>query len=205
MTIKRIHFISGLTIAVFVVLHLFNHFMSICGAGRHIAVMESLRLFYRNIFIETILLLAVLIQIISGIKLFIRKRKTAITFFDKLQIWSGLYLSIFFVIHVSVIFVGRIFLHLDTNFYFGVAGLNSFPFNLFFIPYYGLALISFFGHLSAIHTSKMKQPIFGIAPKGQAKIILVFGLMLTLAIFYGLTNQFRGVDMPKEYDILIGK
>jgi hypothetical protein len=203
MTIKRIHFISGLTIAVFVGLHLFNHFMSIWGVVRHIAVMENLRLFYRSIFIETILLLAIFIQIITGIKLFIRKRKTAITFFDKLQIWSGLYLSIFFVIHVSVVFVGRIYLHLDTNFYFGVAGLNSFPLNLFFIPYYGLAIISFFGHLSAVHNSKMKQNVFGLTPYRQAKIILVFGLLLTIVIFYGLTNHFKGVDIPKEYNILI--
>jgi hypothetical protein len=205
MTIKKIHFISGLTIAVFVGLHLFNHFMSIWGAEKHIAVMDILRLFYRNIFIEIILLLAVLTQIITGIKLFISKRKTAITFFDKLQIWSGLYIAIFFVIHVSVVFLGRIFLHLDTNFYFGVAGLNTFPLNLFFIPYYGLAIISFFGHLSAIHNSKMKQPVLGLTPKTQSILILVFGLMLTLAIFYGLTNHFKGVTVPVEYNILIGK
>jgi hypothetical protein len=205
MNIKKIHFISGLTIAVFVGLHLFNHFMSIWGADRHIAIMDNLRHFYRNIFIETILILAVLMQIISGIKLFISKRKRATTFFDKVQIWSGLYLSIFFVIHVGVVFAGRILLHLDTNFYFGVAGLNSFPLNLFFIPYYGLAIISFFGHLSAVHNSKMKQIIFELTPYRQAKIILVFGLMLTIAIFYGLTNHFKGVAIPKEYNILIGK
>jgi hypothetical protein len=205
MTIKKIHFISGLTIAVFVGLHLSNHLMSILGAERHIAVMDNLRYFYRNIFIEIILISAVLIQIISGIKLFVRKRKTAITFFDKLQIYSGLYLSIFFVIHVGVVFAGRILLHLDTNFYFGVAGLNSFPLNLFFIPYYGLAIISFFGHLAAVHKSKMKQNIFGFTPKTQSMLILVFGFMMTLAIFYGLTNHFRGVGIPKEYDILIGK
>ena len=205
MTIKRLHYFSGLTIAIFVGLHLFNHLKSIFGADKHIAVMDNLRLFYRNIFVETILLFAVLTQIISGIKLFISKRKIAITFFDKLQIYTGLYLSIFFVIHVSVVFAGRIFLHLDTNFYFGVAGLNSFPLNLFFIPYYGLAIISFFGHLSAIHNSKRKQNILGLTPDRQAIIILVVGLMLTIAIFYGLTNHFEGVRIPKEYNILIGK
>jgi hypothetical protein len=205
MNTKKIHFISGLTIAVFVGLHLFNHFMSIWGADRHIAIMDNLRHFYRNIFIETILILAVLIQIITGIKLFISKRKMATTFFDKVQIWSGLYLSIFFVIHVGVVFAGRILLHLDTNFYFGVAGLNSFPLNLFFIPYYGLAIISFFGHLSAVHKSKMKRNIFGLAPAKQANIILFSGMMLTIIIFYGLTNHFKGVTIPKEYNILIGK
>jgi hypothetical protein len=205
MTVRKIHYISGLTIAVFVGLHLFNHTVSIFGADRHISVMNILRLFYRNIFIETILLFAVLAQIISGLKLFKNNRKTATTQFDKVHIWTGLYLAIFFIFHLSAVLGGRFFLHLDTNFYFGVAGLNSFPFNLFFIPYYGLAILSFFGHIASIHSKKMKQNIFGLPPNLQSIAILTFGLFLTIAIFYGLTNHFNGVTIPKEYEVLIGK
>ena len=205
MTIKKIHYISGLTITVFVGLHLFNHTFSIFGADKHIAVMNTLRLFYRNIFIEIILLFAVLVQIISGLKLFKTNRKTATTPFNKVHIWTGLYLAIFFIIHLSAVLGGRLFLHLDTNFYFGVAGLNSYPFNLFFIPYYGLAIISFFGHIASIHSIKMKQNFFGLSPNRQSIAILTFGLILTIAIFYGLTNHFNGVTIPKEYEVLIGK
>jgi succinate dehydrogenase/fumarate reductase cytochrome b subunit len=87
MTIKKIHYISGLIITLFVGLHLFNHFCSIIGANKHIEVMNVLRLFYRNSFIETVLLLAVLVQIFSGLKLFKTNRKIANTFFEKLHIW----------------------------------------------------------------------------------------------------------------------
>jgi amino acid permease len=167
--------------------------------------MTTLRHFYRNIFVETILLLAVATQIYSGLKLFKTKRKYAKTFFEKLHIGTGLYLAIFFVIHLSAVLAGRLFLHLDTNFYFGVAGLNNFPTNLFFIPYYSLAISSFFGHISAIHSSKMQQNIFGLTPNGQSKFILTFGICLTLIIFYGLTNKFQGVQIPTEYNVLIGK
>ena len=205
MIIKKIHFISGLTITVFVGLHLFNHTLSVFGADKHIEVMNTLRLFYRNILAETILLIAVLVQVISGLKLFKTNRKIATTQFEKLHIWTGLYLAIFFIIHLSAVFGGRLFLQLDTNFYFGVAGLNAFPFNLFFIPYYGLAILSFFGHIASIHNKKMKQSIFGLAPNGQSISILIFGFILTITIFYGLTNQFNGVAIPKEYNILIGK
>jgi hypothetical protein len=205
MTIKKIHYISGLTITLFVGLHLFNHFTSIFGTDKHIEIMNILRQFYRNIFIETILLFAVLVQIISGLKLFKTNRKLVNTSFEKLHIWTGLYLAIFFVIHLSAVLGGRYFLHLDTNFYFGVAGLNSFPTNLFFIPYYGLAIISFFGHIAAIHSKKMKKQVFSLTPNKQATIILTFGILLTLTIFYGLTNHFNGVVIPKEYKVLIGK
>ncbi|TAG56960.1 MAG: hypothetical protein EAZ27_03810 [Cytophagales bacterium] len=205
MNTKKIHLISGITITIFIGLHLFNNVCSIFGATKHIEIMQILRLFYRNIFIETILLFAVLVQIISGLKLFKSYRNTAISNFEKLHIWTGLYLAIFFIIHLSAILGGRYFLHLDTNFYFGVAGLNAFPFNLFFVPYYAIAIISFFGHIACIHHKKMKHNIFGLTPNIQSIIIVIFGICFTILMFYGLTNHFNGVKIPSEYNVLIGK
>jgi hypothetical protein len=205
MRIKSLHYFSGIVIAVFVAFHLLNHAVSVFGAEQHIAVMKLLRVVYRNVFIETLLLAAVLVQIITGLWLFNQGRKWANTFYEKLQIWSGLYLAIFFLIHLSAVLGGRWVLHLDTNYYFGVAGLNTFPFNLFFIPYYGLAVLSFFGHIAAIHQRKMKPSVLGLSPTAQSKFMLGFGLLFTLFLFYGLTNHFHGVEIPAAYGVLVGK
>src|SRR5690606_11729609 len=156
MTLRKVHFVSGIAIAIFAGLHLFNHVCSIFGAEKHMEIMHVLRLFYRNIFIETILFFAIFVQIFSGLKLFKTHRKLAVTNFEKLHVWTGLYLAFFFVVHVSAILAGRHILHLDTNFYFGATGLNSFPFNLLFFPYYTLAIFSFFGHIASVHSKKMK-------------------------------------------------
>lgn len=205
MGIRRIHYISGLILTLFVVMHLFNHSVSLMGADKHIEVMAYLRRFYRNIFAETILLLAVASQVYTGIQQVKVKKETHKTFFENVQVWTGVYLALFLVIHLTAVFAGRYILHLDTNFYFGVAGLNSFPTNLFFIPYYALAIISFFGHISAIHNKKMKGNIFGLSPLTQSKLIVAIGILFTIVIFYGLTNHFKGVEIPKAYSILIGK
>lgn len=205
MIIKKVHYTSGLIITVFVGLHLLNHGWSIFGGDRHIELMNSLRIVYRNLFIETILLMAVFVQIISGLKLFRTNRKVAASPFDKLHAWSGLYLALFFIIHVSAVLAGRLILHLDTNYYFGVAGLNSFPFNMFFIPYYALAILSFFGHIASIHNKKMRYTIFGLPPSKQSFLIFALGVVATIVIFYGLTNSFSGVTIPKEYNVLLGK
>ena len=205
MTTRQIHFLSGLAISVFVALHLINHSFSLLGADKHIDVMNMLRPIYRNIFIETVLLLAVVVQIYSGFRLYRTMRSLSSTFFDKLQVWTGLYLAIFFVIHVGAVLVGRMILDLDTNFYFGVAGLNNFPANLFFIPYYSMAIISFFGHIASIHSRKMNIELLGLNPDQQGRLIFVFGILLTLIIMYGLTNHFMGVTIPPAYNILIGK
>lgn len=205
MTTKQIHYLSGLLLSLFIGLHLFNHLYSLLGAERHIAVMNTLRLGYRYMVVEALLLAAVAVQIGSGLQLFNTHRKTAVTPFQKLHVWTGLYLAFFFVIHVSAVLIGRAVLHLDTNFYFGVAGLNSFPFNLFFIPYYGLAVFSFFGHVAAIHRQKMKSTLLGVSPNSQALVLLIVGVVFTLVLFYGLTDRFHGVTIPSEYNILIGK
>ena len=205
MNLKKLHYFSGITVSIFVGLHLFNHIYSLFGANAHIELMNDLRVVYRNVIAETILIFAVLIQIISGIRLFLKKRKTESDFFEKVHIWTGLYLAFFLLIHLSAVLSGRLVLELDTNFYFGVAGLNTFPLNLFFIPYYGLAIISFFGHISAVHSKKMKSKIFGINPIKQSYGILIIGILLTVIILYALTNGFNGVEIPKEYDIMIGK
>ncbi|WP_207765246.1 hypothetical protein [Solitalea longa] len=159
----------------------------------------------RNTISETVLLTAVVIQVISGLKLFVVNRKEVSTFFEKLHIYSGLYLALFFVIHLGAVFTGRYILNLDTNFYFGVAGLNTFPYSLFFAPYYGLAILAFFGHVASIHHKKMKHSLLLLTPKTQSVLILLIGSILTLTLFYGLTNRFNVVVIPKEYGILVGK
>lgn len=202
---KRIHYFSGITITLFVALHLFNHTYGLLGPQDHISMMDSLRLIYRNPISELVLLIAVAIQIVSGIKLVLVKRRIAATIFERLQIWSGLYLAFFLLMHVSAVFVARFFLELDTNIYFASIGILTFPFYLFFVPYYGLAIMAFFGHIAAIHQQKMKRQVLGLIPRNQAFLILFLGLFTTLITFYGVTNGFQGFPFPKEYHFLIGK
>lgn len=202
MTAKAIHAVSGLFLIAFAGLHLFNHICSIFGANGHIAVMNVLRKLYRNTYVEGLLLISILIQSITGIKLFINKTGLVKNIFEKLQVWSGFYLIFFLCIHIAAVLAARFFLKIDTNFYFGVAGINIFPYNLFFIPYYALAIIAFFSHIAAIHAKKMKRIILGLTPGYQAIAIIILGLVITVVLFYGFTNQFKGVAIPRPYKIL---
>lgn len=205
MNIKKLHFFSGIVITIFIGLHLFNHAAILFGPESHIALMKDLRVVYRNPISETILLQAVLVQIISGLKLARKWRKIEKFFWDKLHVYSGLYLAFFFLFHVSAVFIGRYLLNLDTNLYFGIAGLNVFPFFLFFGPYYFLSIVSFFGHIAAIHNKKMSRKIVGLTPQKQAKIILYIGIFFAILILAGLTNWFQGYNIPSDYGILIGR
>lgn len=203
MKARRLHYVSGLTFAIFIGLHLFNHVLGVSGAENHIEMMTTLRYFYRNILVETIFLGATIFLLISGLSLVKIRWGTSVSFFEKLHVWSGLYLAFFLLVHIGAVLGARWFLKLDTNFYFGAAGLNTFPFNLFFVPYYSLAILAFFAHLASIHKVKMKHRMLGLSPKSQSLAILMFGVCITGAILVGLTNSFEGIDLPEEYDLYL--
>ncbi|SHF09603.1 hypothetical protein SAMN05443144_105166 [Fodinibius roseus] len=198
MKIRTLHYFSGLLIVVFTALHLFNHLFSIVGADTHIQMMELLRTVYRNSFVEFVLLLAVGVQIFSGLAL-VSRNKRSTNIWEKMHIYSGLYLAFFLAIHTSAVLTGRFLLELDTNVYFGASGLNSFPYVLFFIPYYGLAISSFFVHIACIHYKRMNNQLAGLTVERQSILIIITGVIITVIIFYGLTDGFRGLEIPTEY------
>lgn len=195
-TIYKIHRFSGILLLVFIVAHLTNHVYSITGPEKHIAVMQSLRKIYRIPVIEITLVLAAALQVLSGLKLVFNAAAPPMSPWELWQRRSGLYLAFFLLIHLSAVFAGRWVMEADTNFWFGVQGLNSFPLVLFFGPYYSLAILAFFTHLACIHARKMKITVLGLSPATQAKGMLAAGLIVTFLILWGATNGFTGYEIP---------
>ncbi|MCH2021330.1 MAG: hypothetical protein MK207_02520 [Saprospiraceae bacterium] len=196
--IRKIHFYSGLTLSLFISIHLFNHLTIYWGEDIYLEFMESFRVVYRNIIVETLLIGIVMIQIVSGINM--AKRKKFLKSYDKLHVYSGFYLSFFLIAHVSAILIGRCYFNLDTNLYFGAATLNLSIFPLIFIPYYGLAIFSFFTHIACILRIKMliRNPEKNY--NFHAKIIIASGLIIAILLIIGLI----GVNIPVEYKVPFG-
>ncbi len=201
---QRIHQLSGTVLLLFIAIHLFNHGYGILGINKHLEMMQALRLVYRNFWVELILLTAVVIQIWSGVALFRRRTKSSEFSWKRLQIISGLYLSFFLLIHVGVVLMGRYVFHVDTNFYFGAMGLVTFPQQLFFIPYYSLAVFFLFAHLAAFYYHGFSIEIGGISRSNQARIICILGALIAIFLIYSLTNRGHGFAIPMEYQGLIG-
>ncbi|PQA53423.1 hypothetical protein C5O19_24575 [Siphonobacter curvatus] len=192
--IKSLHYTSGITLCVFIAFHLLNHLFALDGPEKHISVMEQFRLVYRHPVVEMLLLLVVFFQVGSGIRLIYRRNaKTAA---EKIQVYSGLYLSFFLLAHVGAVLSGRYIDHLDTNFYFAAAGLNYYPATFIFIPYYFLAVASISLHVSAIHYLKTKSTTmsFGIS---------ILGLITSFLIVAAFTDTFHWREMPSPYEKFI--
>jgi hypothetical protein len=180
---KIIHYFSGITLILFVSTHILNHLMILHSEPLHVRFMKKARKFYRHPVVELILTIAVVLQVITGIGLVIRWNKPA-EMFELMQIISGLYLAFFLIVHVTAVVVGRYKMRVDTNLYYGAGVMNMWPHKLFFIPYYFLALTSFFVHLAMVHYHKMSVYISVASATTQSWLIIVTGLLIaTLVVF----------------------
>ena len=186
--IKGIHYYTGLTLAMYIGIHLLNHLLILRSAAMHIAFMQKARKIYRHPVVEPILLLAVGLQILTGLFLVTQKWTKTESWFDWAQICSGLYLSLFLTYHVRAVLVGRHKLHVDTNLYYGAGVMNMWPQKLLFIPYYSLAILAFFTHVACIHRIKMKEFVSLEMAEQQAIGIMLLGIVITLLIIYKMAH-----------------
>lgn len=203
--IKHIHYFSGLILALYIGTHLLNHLLILRSEALHTRFMQKARKVYRHPLVEPVLLTAVLIQILSGIYLVTQKWSKVESWFDWVQICSGLYLSLFLVNHVRVVLLGRNKMHVDTNLYFGAGVMNMWPQKLFFIPYYSFAILAFFFHVACIHRIKMKEFVSMNVAEQQAIGIMVLGGVIMLLIIYRMSHLempagfFNRVKPPKKF------
>ncbi len=201
---KKVHYYSGLFISVFILIHFSNNLFALISPEKHIEVMEVARLIYRNIVFEVLLIGACITQIIAGISLYRNKKQNVQNGFDHLHIYSGLYLAFFLTVHPIAIFVGRYYLEVDTNFWYGAMGLNIFPLWLFFAPYYFLGVFAFFAHVACIHRQKVMALGWHVSADKHTTFIMVIGAIIGLLILVGFTGFFQGLSIPDEYLQLLG-
>lgn len=198
-TVRLLHYASGILLTTFIIAHLANHLIIWQGEAAHLALMDTLRAVYRQPVVECLLWAAVVWQVISGGRLVRAYRWADVAFFRRVQLASGRYMQFFLLFHTSAVLAGRYVLGVDTNLYFGAAGLNAFPACLFFVPYYGLAISSFFAHLASIHYYKMQKWTSEPSARWQSWSILAMGACATLAILWGLTAGGQGLPIPAAY------
>jgi len=184
--LRAIHRRSALLIVLFAVAHLSNHLLAIVNISSHAAVLDLLRLAYRQPVIEALLMAAIALQLGTGGALIVQShlRRRSLTL--NVQALSGMYLAVFFVAHVSAALMARG--QTNTNFIWaaGRQGLLASPGLTLLLPYYLLAVVALFAHVGAYVRPRVRQFIPELSPTrfGYATAaccaIVVFTLGLAL-------------------------
>ena len=204
MILRTLHGTSALVIVAFASVHIANHLVALAGASSHIKFMEAARSVYRVPGVETLLWVCIALQGVSGLTFIARDWKQRRGFVPWLQAASGGYLALFLLIHVSAIVFGRAVLKLDTNFYFAAAGLHVSPFELFFAPYYFLAVVALFTHLGCAAYRRLQARSRAIRTLPLALAVPV-GCGVSLLIVLALTGVPTPVEVPPQYQAIYAR
>ncbi len=191
-TIRRVHYASAVPLVVFLFAHVANHLMAVDGFDAHVRMQNALRLVYRNSFVEPLLVVAVVVQVLTGAVLVWNARGFHFTRARALQFVSGAYLSMFFFSHMNAVFViGRGLQHADTTFQWaagGQPGLLASAGTAVLLPYYLLSVLAFFMHV-ACASRRAVAPLAGERVAVRAAwAVGVAGLLVTLVLVAPLTG-----------------
>ncbi|MEJ2446092.1 MAG: hypothetical protein P8Y42_22020 [Exilibacterium sp.] len=141
--------------------------------------MESFRVVYRNIIIESILFVCVIFQVSSGVHF----------------VWKRLN-------HIGAVLFGRVSAGLDTNIYYGIAGFHISPFQLYFLPYYFLAVVAIFVHLASAFNWLTRNKITEILRVRIAYSVIIIGITVSVTLMLGFSGVFSEIKIPPEYSAI---
>ncbi|VAV90144.1 hypothetical protein MNBD_ALPHA06-706 [hydrothermal vent metagenome] len=147
--LRRFHKLSALILFAFVLAHMLNHVSGVFGIETYNAVQKALRTVYRFAPVEALLLLLVSGQLLLGATLLVRalRRGRPKGFWAWTQILSGGMLFLFLSQHLYAIYMARLVLKVETDFYWPAAVMSSPPFSWYFTPYYFLGVLALFSHI----------------------------------------------------------
>ncbi len=195
---ERLHKVTAAVVFAFLCLHFANHFIGLEGHDAHIQFMDAARLVYRHPIIELAVVLAFVLQIITGVALarvIWRDKKDII---HQLQAASGMTLAVFLLVHFATIAYGRMVLNLDTNFYFAAAGLMTPGWAYVFYGLYGAGIFALFVHMGCIAYDIFKKTN---KPVGYVFLVGITGLggYATWLLLMMYSGHLYPVNLPDAY------
>lgn len=147
------HGIAAAVIACYVLFHLTNHLFGLAGPETHAAIMRAGRTVYRSALIEPLLVILLLFQVASGVRLAWRWSSFRLDAYRIFQVGSGAYLAAFILTHMNSALVSARSVHkIDTDWGWASGapvGLIHDAWNIRLLPHYALGVFFIIGHLSS--------------------------------------------------------
>lgn len=187
------HGIAGVIVLLFVVFHLFNHLFGLAGPDVHAKVMEMGRTVYRSSFVEPILVVALLFQVVSGLRLAWNWSSVGGDNYRIFQVGSGVFLSIFILGHLNAVFVfARTYAGIETGWDFASGdpvGMIHDPWGIRLLPHYAIGVFFIIAHLfSGLRVVMLAHGV----SLSKANICwwsgAVIGVLTSLSIMLGITG-----------------
>ena len=177
------HGISAALISCYVLFHLTNHLFGLLGPDTHAAIMKAGRLVYRSRFVEPVLVILLLFQVASGVRLAWSWSVARSDLYRVFQVGSGAYLAAFILTHLNSALVSARAVHgIDTDWAWASGapvGLIHDAWDIRLLPHYALGVFFVLGHLAS----------------GLRVVLLAHGVRPTIANRLWWTGIFLGATV----------
>jgi hypothetical protein len=148
---RVVHGLSASLITCFVLFHLTNHVFGLLGPNTHAAVMKAGRTVYRSPFIEPLLVMLLLFQVASGVRLAWGWSGLRSDAYRVFQIGSGAYLAAYILTHLNSALISARAVHkIETDWAWASGapiGLIHDAWDIRLLPHYALGVFFVIGHL----------------------------------------------------------
>jgi hypothetical protein len=178
----KLHRWSAAIIVAFALLHFASHLSAAFSLGLNTRVVDAVRLIYKQPPIEAMLLLALPVQIVTGLWLFHAAKDRARDRWDRLQLASGIYLSAFIAGHA----VATAILFRDINFRAASGGRPGLFGDPSFLAYYVLGPLAVFAHVACGARSLTLRRLGSGGATRLASGVLALGAVATFVISLAL-------------------
>lgn len=161
--LKKLQAITGLIFATFVAVHLLNTWLAGLGPAAYDGVQVALRQVYQFVFVEVLILSALLVHVVAGVMRIVKEPKRALTIRAKVHRYAGFFLMLVILGHILAVRGSSVFFDV----YPGFAGL-AFSIEFlpgFFYPYYLLLGVAGFYHAlngSSIALQRLRGRLGGL-------------------------------------------
>jgi len=142
--LKKLQAITGLIFATFVAVHLLNTWLAGLGPAAYDGVQVALRQVYQFVFVEVLILSALLVHVVAGVMRIVKEPKRTLTIRARVHRYAGFFLMLVILGHILAVRGSSMFFDV----YPGFAGL-AFSIEFlpgFFYPYYLLLGVAGFYH-----------------------------------------------------------
>ncbi len=142
--LKKLQAITGLIFATFVAVHLLNTWLAGLGPAAYDGVQVALRQVYQFVFVEVLILSALLVHVVVGVMRMVKEPTRTLTVRARVHRYAGFFLMLVIVGHILAVRGSSVFFDV----YPGFAGL-AFSIEFlpgFFYPYYLLLGVAGFYH-----------------------------------------------------------
>ncbi len=150
---RVVHGITAAVIVFYIAFHVINHVFFLASSETYNAVQHIGATVYRNPIVQPILVLLLLLQTITGMRLFWHWSGKRGDVFRSFQLAAGLYLAVYVIGHLDSVFVyARSYLNTPSDWAFAVGapdGIIHGAWNIRLLPHYLLGVFFVLGHLAS--------------------------------------------------------